>query len=602
MTIRHGEELPMRLVALILGLGLLATAASAQETGKTGTNAKHRITAVTVYQGNALVTREVTVPEGVGPMELIVSPLPPQTIASSPYAEGNDGIRILNTRYRTVAIKEDTREEVRKLESQLRQLQSEVQRVAADIKLTAEQMQFLTKLEGFTAVTMQHLADKGVLNSDSTINLAKFVMTSRGERAKEAVALQQKLQDLNEQVEFTKRQLAERTAGVARTERIAVITIDKANAAAGTLRLNYLVDAVVWRPQYKLRAGKGNEPVQLEYLAGVQQQTGEDWTNVNISLSTAQPLLNAAPPDLRMLEVTVVPINAPRQVAAAPGGNVYKELKSRAEGQRGQVQMLQNSSSWSEVGKFINDAAACEQTGELLASQEEVLSLNRELAAGLTMTEGPSVTYKLRGQLSLPSRNDEQILEVTRLQLTPDYYYKAVPVLTPHVYRQADLVNKSEYVLFPGEATMYIGTDFVGHMQLPLVAIGKPFAVSFGADPQVQIQRTLVNKNRVTSGGNQVLTFDYQLLVHSYKSEPVKLQVWDRLPKGEQSTMAVSLVSQKPELSTDPLYQREERPKNLLRWDVTVAPNQHRENALSIEYTYRLELDKQMQIGAVVAK
>ena len=54
--------------------------------------------------------------------------------------------------------------------------------------------------------------------------------------------------------------------------------------------------------------------------------------------------------------------------------------------------------------------------------------------------------------------------------MKPDYYYKAVPVLTPHVYRLADLVNKSEYVLLPGEATMYVGSDFVGRMNLPLVA------------------------------------------------------------------------------------------------------------------------------------
>jgi hypothetical protein len=32
-------------------------------------------------------------------------------------------------------------------------------------------------------------------------------------------------------------------------------------------------------------------------------------------------------------------------------------------------------------------------------------------------------------------------------------------VLTAHVYRLADLVNKSEYVLLPGEATMYEGAQ-----------------------------------------------------------------------------------------------------------------------------------------------
>ena len=36
-----------------------------------------------------------------------------------------------------------------------------------------------------------------------------------------------------------------------------------------------------------------------------------------------------------------------------------------------------------------------------------------------------------------------------RLDLEPEYYYKAVPVLTSHVYRLANLVNKSKHVLLP---------------------------------------------------------------------------------------------------------------------------------------------------------
>jgi hypothetical protein len=116
------------------------------------------------------------------------------------------------------------------------------------------------------------------------------------------------------------------------------------------------------------------------------------------------------------------------------------------------------------------------------------------------------------------------------------------------------------------------------------------------------VQRTLVNKNRVTSGGNQVHSFDYQLLVNSYKAEPVKVQVWDRLPKGEAQAIAINLVSQKPDLSGDAIYLREDRPKNLLRWDVTVQPTQNGEKALTIDYAYKLELDKQMGIGTVVAK
>src|SRR5205085_1187291 len=140
-----------------------------------------------------------------------------------------------------------------------------------------------------------------------------------------------------------------------------------------------------------------------------------------------------------------------------------------------------------------------------------------------TGSEGPSVTYHLPTRLTIPSRSDEQIVEVARIDMKPDYFYKAVPVLTSHVYRLANLTNKSDYVLLPGEATMYLGTDFVGRANLPLVAIGEQFTAGFGVDPQLQVQRQMTDKTRATQGDNQVLKFEYRILVSSYKPQPVKL-------------------------------------------------------------------------------
>src|SRR5438309_10379902 len=87
--------------------------------------------------------------------------------------------------------------------------------------------------------------------------------------------------------------------------------------------------------------------------------------------------------------------------------------------------------------------------------------------------------------------------------------------------------------LFRSEATMYLDKDFVGRMNLPLVAIGEQFTAGFGVDPQLQVQRHMVDKSRTTQGGNQVLKYEYRILLSSYKAEPVTLQVWDRLPHAE---------------------------------------------------------------------
>src|SRR5262249_37383341 len=145
------------------------------------------------------------------------------------------------------------------------------------------------------------------LNSESAIALSKYIMDNRIERSKELVSLQQQVKLNQEKAEFAQRKLSELSAGSRRTEQDAVIVVDKANPAGGKVRLNYLVDAASWRPQYKLRAGKtAKEAVQLEYIAAIIQHTGEDWANVKLVLSTAQPTLNAAPPDLQVLQVTTV--------------------------------------------------------------------------------------------------------------------------------------------------------------------------------------------------------------------------------------------------------------------------------------------------------
>ena len=238
-----------------------------------------------------------------------------------------------------------------------------------------------------------------------------------------------------------------------------------------------------------------------------------------------------------------------------------------------------------------------------MKTKKELVAQERKLTRGPSAAnEGPSVAYHLGSRLTVPSRQDEQVVEIAKLRLEPRYYYKAVPVLARHVYRLADLANTSKYVLLPGEATMYRGGDFVGRMALPLVAVGEEFTAGFGVDPQLQIQRQMMDKVKSTQGGNQVMKFEYRILVNSYKPERVKLQVWDRLPFAETETAGVTLMKTTPALSKDALYERESRPSNLLRWDLDVAPNTSGERAAAINYEFRLELDRNMAISGLLSR
>ncbi len=615
------------LLVILVGGVCLDTKAQEIKKQKDPAEVKSKVVSVTIYSDSALVTREVEIPAGLGAMEIVVPSMPSQVQASSVYSEGSEGIRVLATRYRKRPIKEDKREEVRKIEEEIKKNEMDSQKIQAMITANTLNATFLTKLESFATASTVNATEKGKLDSDTVLALANYLKQERVARAQEGVELVQKSQEILKGTQFLTRKLQELSSGSVRTETDVIIVIEKINQQASKLRLNYLVDTASWRPQYKIRSGKTvKDPVKVEYLASVHQQSGEDWTGVELTLSTAQPMLNATPPELKGLAVSVLPKGAvlptgkpgsgqigqsfnasnPTGYIAIPqspmGGTSLAEIQEATRNLRKQAQAESNGKNEKTSNEIFNYVGNLEQATELVFLGDERHKLNDVAQKSDPEKEGPSVAYKLDTKISIPSRTDEQILEVVRIELAPEYFYKAVPVLTSHVYKQANLVNKSKFVLLPGEATMYSETDFVGRMQLPLVAIGESFTAGFGTDPQLQVQRQLVEKSRTMQGGNQVLKFEYRILLSSFKQEAVKVQLWDRLPKGENESLNVAIIKIQPELSTDPVYLRQERVNNLLRWDINLQPETNGTKATAISYEFKVELDKQMSIGSFQSK
>ena len=314
-----------------------------------------------------------------------------------------------------------------------------------------------------------------------------------------------------------------------------------------------------------------------------------------MTLSTAQPSLNATLPELVPLEIAVVGNQgASMQAALAAGGASLESNRAQARNYRGQAQQAMVGNDTKAGGAFLNQAAALDQAEELLAKQDD-----EKLKGGPGSSGGPSVTYHLKGTMTVPSRRDPQLVEVARVEMKPEYFAKAVPVLSPRVYRLARLTNTGDSVILPGEATMYVGTDFVGKMMLPQVAVGEEFTVGFGVDPQLQIGRRLVKKTETAQGGNQVHLYEFRIIVRNFKSVPANLQVWDRLPRAANSEVVVSVSETAPALSDDLLYVRNQKTDNLLRWDVVVPVGAVGEKPFPITYQFKMEYAKEKGVRYV---
>ena len=149
-----------------------------------------KIVAVTVYQGQALVTREVSVPEGEGTVELIVTPLPPQTVDGSLHTEGTDSLRVLSTRFRTRAVKDDTRQDVRDKEELF--IEAEGRGLSPRNGGSLSRAQISRGISRSSRVSrhcaLTGVTQKGRLESEPILALSRFIMEKRAMRSKAEIA------------------------------------------------------------------------------------------------------------------------------------------------------------------------------------------------------------------------------------------------------------------------------------------------------------------------------------------------------------------------------------------------------------------------------
>lgn len=575
---------------------------------------------VTVYRGQALVTRLVDLPGKAGLQEVVITGLPEQVLPGSIYAESADGVEVRSVRYRVRPVMQDVREEVRKLDTTLRQTQDDIEANNTQLRVLAERKEYLSKLEQFTAPTATVEMTKGVLNAETLKALTEFTFSQRAEIATAEYELALAQRERNEKLSLLQRERDVLTGGSAKTVREAVVFVNL-KEAGGKLRLRYLVDGANWSPSYNVRTDADRKQVTVEYNASIEQMSGEDWSNVEMTLSTATPSLVAKAPLLEPLAIALgYPSTGKNQQANRPAsGPGYLAAKKEIDERRKQFERSRGQ----QAANIANQPAAqqLEEQGEQffeqlqeqakqvdwnlnsLANESQVLDLiNRDRiekaskAFGSAFTEGVSVSYQLADRTSLPSRADRQLIQIASLPMKAEFYKVAIPVLTSHVYDEARVTNASKMVMLAGPVSAYQAGQFVGRGDVPTVSIGESFTIGFGIDSALRATRELAKKTESIQGGNRVVDFTYQLAIENFGSEPAKVRLMDRLPTAKENEVKLTLASSSAELSKDETYQQSERKKGLLRWEVEVPAQAIGPKAFTLDYQLQMEYDKQLEI------
>jgi uncharacterized protein (TIGR02231 family) len=548
-----------------------------------------QITKVTVYRGQALVTRQIHADLALGTAELVAGHLPEHIIPESLFAQTQAHLKILSVRYRQRAVREDTREEVKALDHKLRELQQTLHENTALTEHLASQWTLYENLKDFSLEAKKADLDHGTLTYEPIKSLAEMIEAKGLIYLDKRLDLEKNQRDLKEELDLIQRQRNAMTAHTSRTEREAVIYVQCTQAGPAFLELNYLVRHAQWQQQYNLRALPDEARVSVEYHAVVNQNSGENWEGVSISLSTAEPTMASSAPVLAPVRVGLARISSAPQQARPQASVPMEQIKQNFFSRR------QNSKQGLAANSILNALAEDNQLLFLNNGTVQVQEMQQAID-DIMRVEGISVTYELPGKLTLPSRDDQQLVSITTMTSPAEFTLIASPLLTDYVYLQADVHNNSQTVFLPGPASVFRNDQFVGQSEVPLVTIGETFTAGFGTDSQVHVAHALRSKKTRVQGGNRIDTFEYHMTLDNYKSTPVKLRLLDRLPYSEDSSIKIELADTQPALSEDDDYVKANKTKGILQWDLTLAPHTIEGKAQEITYTYTMEYDKNMQI------
>lgn len=316
------------------------------------------------------------------------------------------------------------------------------------------------------------------------------------------------------------------------------------------LEVEYFVAGTGWQPAYDLRTAKDLSKVELAYRARVWQQTGEDWDDVEVNLSTARPQKGAQGPELSPVWLSIWQPPVPQSPTARMG----RQLKDQA--------VMAERAAGGEAFHGPGDAAP--PAPRPFASVE---------------SEGLSVRFKLARRETIQSRDLPTTVLVGSgdLAIAPERY--TAPSLDPTVWLRAKTRNTSSWALLPGTAAVFFGADFLGNAQLETVQPGQEFTLALGADPGVTVTRTQTDDLKkgpgfLSSKSSKIdgwrINLENHGTVGANPDGSVDVIVREVLPRAKDERINVEISRADPKPSSDERWKQDMEEKGIQTWIVRV--------------------------------
>ncbi len=305
------------------------------------------------------------------------------------------------------------------------------------------------------------------------------------------------------------------------------------------IELSYLVPSALWRPTHEAELRTGDdERVSWRLLGSVWQRTGEDWTGVKLTLSTARSSAGTVLPPLEV-------------------DGLATRDRSRQERRHVAAAFQEQAISSTTVGGAEPDALPGVHDG------------------------GEVRVFDVPGRHDLPSDGRPRRVLVERFESPSKSRWVCVPERAEGVYRQVSLRNRmgGGRPLLAGPVGLLVDGAYVGIGELPYVGPGETFGLGFGTHDEVVVRYERKRETDQRFAREDRVWFLTTATLDHTGAEPLTVEVQQRVPVSELEQVRVVRGPQSTEGASGP------DGHGHVRWTVELAPGQREK----VTAAFRLE-------------
>lgn len=499
---------------LFAGL-LLATQAHAQD----GQKVASKVQKVTVFLNGAQVTRTANVSISPGTSTLVFENVSPYIDEQSIQLHANGDFTILSVKTeRNFLNGQAKQKDIADLQAREKNLQAKIDLENNLLAVNQEEEDMLRKNQVVTGEN----ASLDVAKLKQALDFQTERMT--GIRRKR-LEINSEIASLDSALLKYQSQLSSLFNNNDITSNI-LVSVSSKTALQSDFNISYVTSGVNWYPTYDIKAKDAKSPLNISYKANVTQQTGEDWRNIRLTLSTGNPSVNANKPELNPYY-----LNLPIAVAADANAQYkYKssELNEAAVigyGTQRKTEIRLRGLASNQEGLHVADAV-----GYVNVSQSE------------TQT---NVEFTIADPYTIPSDGKQYTVEIKQADLNATYTYAVAPKLSTNVFLSASVTDWNKYSFLPGQANLFFEGTYIGKSFLNTDNTNDTLKLSLGVDKSIVVTRTLQKElnQRQSIGSNQKDTRDWVIEVKNRKDQPVNLLVEDQVPVAQNSSIEVETQS-----------------------------------------------------------